>query len=238
MIRSFGGRGGRITSIAHSLDGKRLASTSGDAFDAGRLVVWDLETGAALIDLPAHRLPFPRDIHPRRAEVAIASGDLNERHVVQIRDASTGAVLRAIDAGPEKVLDLAFSPDGGRLAGELGSYDLFEIDLRPGEVRVWDSGTGEVLFALSGHAHPLIAVAWSRDGRWIASAGWDQVVKLWDAETRREIHKLRGHASQSVASRSATTVNGWSRRATMPRPRPGTWPAATRSSPCAGINRL
>jgi WD40 repeat protein/serine/threonine protein kinase len=194
MIRSFEGKGGRINSIAFSPDGGRLASLGGDSFEAGRLVIWDVQTGATAVDVPApsgynSRVAFARD--GRR--LATASGGLNDRQLVQVRDASSGTVLRTIDVAPTRVLDLAFSPDGLRIAGALGSYELFEIDPRPGQVRVWDAQSGDLLFALPGHDQPLIAVAWSPDGRWIASAGWDQVVKVWDVSTRREVHALRGH---------------------------------------------
>ena len=194
MIRSLEAKGGRVNSVAYSFDGKRLASASGDSFDSGRLVVWDVETGASVVDVPApsgyhSRVTFT----PDGRRLAIASGDLNDSRLVQVRDASDGAVLQTIDVGPRKVLDLAFSPDGRQLAGALGSYDHFEIDLTPGEVQVWDPGTGEVLFSLPEDSQPLIAVTWSTEGRWIASGGWDSVVKLWDVKTRREIHKLRGH---------------------------------------------
>jgi len=36
-------------------------------------------------------------------------------------------------------------------------------------------------------------VAFSPDGQQIATGGWDQTVKLWDAATGREIHTLTGH---------------------------------------------
>lgn len=45
-----------------------------------------------------------------------------------------------------------------------------------------------------GHEHPWIeAVVWSADGRWIISGGFDQAVRLWDAETGRLVHTFVGH---------------------------------------------
>ncbi len=194
MIRAFEGKAGHINSIAYSPDGTHIASLSGDSFKPGRLIIWDVQSGEAVVNVPApsgyhSRVTFAPDGNT----LAIASGDLNNPRVVQVRDASNGAVFRSIDVSPAKVLDLAFSPDGRQLAGAFGSNDLFEIDPKPGEIRVWDSRTGEVLFSLPGDEQPLIAVAWSPDGRWIASGGWDHVVKLWDVQTRRERYALRGH---------------------------------------------
>jgi len=48
---------------------------------------------------------------------------------------------------------------------------------------IWDVKTGEALMTLQGHASFLKAVAYAPDGKTIASAGLDQKVILWDAET-------------------------------------------------------
>jgi len=56
------------------------------------------------------------------------------------------------------------------------------------------------IFVQLGHSHPL-AVAVSPDGRYIASGGMDGKVKLWEAQTGREIRTLHEHRSMVMVVR-------------------------------------
>jgi hypothetical protein len=52
-----------------------------------------------------------------------------------------------------------------------------------------------------GHAGAVNGVAWSPDGKWLASAGQDGMIKVWDAVTGKEGPALRG-GHKSVAALS------------------------------------
>jgi len=107
---------------------------------------------------------------------------------------ATGELLHTLVGHQAMVWSAAFSPNGSRLAtGSLG------------ELRLWDTSTGDAasplstgvetgrpLITLIGHNSWVTALAFSPDGKYLASASI-QEVWVWDAITGKRILQLSGH---------------------------------------------
>ena len=95
----------------------------------------------------------------------------------------------------------AFSPDGTKIvtAGERGRETLWRIGRQGQVVQIWNTTTGEKLQTLVGH--PAVRfVAFSPDGKKIATASHNATVRIWDANSGEELQRLEGHR---VSVRSA-----------------------------------
>lgn len=84
--------------------------------------------------------------------------------------------------------DLAFSPDGRRLAAGGGAPS--EEGLL--ELLAWPEGNSLSVF--SGHEDTVLAVAWRSDAT-LASASLDHEILLWEVKSGKQVQRLKGHSS-------------------------------------------
>jgi WD40 repeat protein len=116
---------------------------------------------------------------------------------IKLWDAQTGQNLMTFTGHTGTVASVAFSPDGARIASSTslpGSYSLEAGQNERAEVIVWDAQTGQQLFALQGHRRFVNSVAYSPDGKRLATLSRDNTVKVWDAQTGQELLTLTAGA--------------------------------------------
>ncbi len=210
--------GGEVARMAHELpvwavdfspDGQRLASASGAwrGF-SGEVRVWDisaaLTTGAGVGEEVA------RMVHDAAVWAVafspdgqwLASGGDN---TARVWETATGEEIARMEHR-ETVVAVDFSPDGRWVAS--GSREWLGVRGDRGEVRVWEAATGQEVARMdhedadvgdsdraSAYASGVYVVAFSPDGRWVASGsgsteGGSGKAQVWEAATGREVARM------------------------------------------------
>ena len=184
----------------------------------GQLSLWDAQSGSKLRDLTSTPLSTftPPTIKPGQIPTMPNMADIAAMMTNVIGTMSAGTMGR-------KVTSLAFSPDGktlatggvesksnidiaammsGAIKGQKGSKQSDPQDLikdlkveAVGQVQLWDVATGREIAAIKGHGRGVSKVAFSRDGKLLASGGTDNTIKIWDFATRSELSTLTGHTA-------------------------------------------
>jgi WD40 repeat protein len=100
----------------------------------------------------------------------------------RVWDSNTG-VLVATFTQDGVITDVAFSPDGRRLA----------IGDSLGNAAIWDIATATRLFPLMGHMGSIASIVYSHDGTRVLTASNDNTARLWNAETGEAYPQVLRH---------------------------------------------
>ncbi len=104
----------------------------------------------------------------------------------------THLASRTLRGHLDRVVSVAFSPDGQSVATVSGGLDMTAV--------VWEAASGRKRLTLAGHNGAVYSVAFSPDSRRIVTGAADNTARVWDAGSGRTLLTLRGHSDDVLTA--------------------------------------
>jgi len=168
----------------------------------GRLAVIDVKNDFRLYDLDAYKLldGFKSNLsenvlYVNNMAISLDGKYLNfynrEKKISALFDNTKRGFTHEINAHPGGVETVEFTRDN----------KYFITGGMEGRLYMWSVSTGKKVDTLSHHSDAISAISSNENGRWIATAGYDKIIKVFNRSFRKNHYKLISHQEP------VTTVN-------------------------------
>jgi uncharacterized delta-60 repeat protein len=182
---------GDVNSVAFSRDGKYVVSGGCDkeGFDftctQDSIRIWEAGTGEEIVRMTHDGAVNSVAFSPDGKYVVSGSNDKTAR----VWEINTGKeIARMTYEGA--VNSVAFSPDGKYvLSGGCSQINHNTGDCTQGSAHVWGTATGIEIARMTQYA-AVTSIAFSGDGRYVASASYSNIAFIWEALTGKEIARM------------------------------------------------
>jgi WD40 repeat protein len=182
-LHNFAGHTNTVQALAIHPSGREFASASHD----GNVRVWDLETrSGSLVGSHRNQAPVLGVAYSPDGRL-LASSDVRSGQI-KLWDSQTRELMRDLAFGGEgevAVWGLAFDPESRYLAVSGAGAG------KPGRLKIWDTREQTWLHEWVADASQIRQVAFSPDGRYLASAA--SAVRVWDWAANRLVHDWPCH---------------------------------------------
>lgn len=130
------------------------------------------------------------DRHPQRDELLVGGADGAPKLYRMYREKARVIgddfnLIRAYEALPGRVFAVDFSRDGARLAAASSADGL-------GEARIYQTDDAKLVSKLEGQRGPVYTISLHPEGKLVASAGFDGLVRINDVETGKLLVEFPG----------------------------------------------